>query len=195
MATDATIALVTLADARSFVGKKTGEVEDDAVLELLIDGVSARFNAYIGRGLLEQTETTAYLDGNGRDTLLLPRYPLVTIEAVTENGAVLTEGEDQDYRLYSDRGALVRLGGGRWARGRKNIVLSSYKAGWPLAGIPKDLKYAALVQIAADYQDYRTRSWGETSRSHGDGSYSRQEVGEFLAQVKAALDKYRDFRA
>jgi len=191
MATDTTIALVTLADVRAMVGKESTDTADDPILEMMIDGVSARFNSHVGRRLLELTETTAYLDGNGRDTLLLPRYPLVTIEAVTENGAVLTEGE---YRLYSDRGALVRLGGGRWARGRKNIVLSSYKAGWPLAGIPKDLKYAALVQIAADYQEYRTKSWGEISRSFSDGSITRRETGAFLEQVRAVLDRYRDVR-
>lgn len=194
MAVDTSIALVTLDDARAFVGKKSSETEDDAILEILIDGVSERFNAAVGRRLLEQTEATAYLDGNGRQTLLLPRYPNVSLAGLTEGGVALVEGEDQDYRLYPDTGILVRLGAGRWAHGRKNIVLSSYKAGWAQAALPKDLKLAALVQIAADYQDYRTHSWGELSRSFSDGSVTRREEGEFLSVVKATLEKYRSVR-
>jgi len=193
MATDATIALVTLADVRAMVGKETSDTADDPILEMLIDGVSARFNSHVGRRLLELTETTAYLDGNGKQTLRLPRYPNVTIAGLEEGGVPLTEGEDQDYRIYSDSGLLVRLWG-VWPRGRKNIKLSSYVAGYKLASVPKDLKFAALTQIAADYQEYRTKSWGEISRSFADGSITRRETGAFLEQVRAVLDRYRAIR-
>jgi len=67
-------------------------------------------------------------------------------------------------------------------------------AGYKLASVPKDLKFAALTQIAADYQEYRTKSWGEISRSFSDGSITRREAGAFLEQVRAVLDRYRAIR-
>jgi len=193
MSTETAIALVTLADARTMIGKETADTADDALIEILIDGVSARFNSYVGRRILEQTETTAYLDGNGRETILLPRYPNVTITSLMEDDVALTEGEDEDYRLYADEGLLVKLGA-TWTKGRKNIVLTSYKAGYALALLPKDLKWAALLQVAADFKEWKARSFGEISRSMGDGSVTKREAGEFLTEVKATLDRYRDIR-
>jgi hypothetical protein len=193
MALDTTISLVTLADARAMIGKEAAETQDDAMIEILIDGVSAKFNSYVGRRILEQTETTAYLDGNGKGTLFLPRYPSVTITSLTESDITLTEGKDKDFRIYADEGMLKRLGG-CWAVGKKNIVLTSYKAGWAIASLPKDLKLAALMQVAAEFQEFKNRSWAEVSRSMGDGSMTKREVSDFLPQVKATLDKYKDYR-
>jgi hypothetical protein len=167
----------------------SGEIEDDALIEMIIDGVSADFNSYVGRRILEQTETTAYLDGSGREILLLPRRPVTSIASVTENDALLVEGEEQDYRLYTDEGMLIRLSG-KWAKGRKNIVLGSYKSGYAIANLPKDLKLAALKQVAFEYQEQRTKSWGEVSRSMSDGSVSKREVTKFLPDVKETLDRY-----
>jgi hypothetical protein len=189
VSTDSAIALVALANARAMIGKQATENEDDALIEIIIDGVSADFNSYVGRRILEQTETTAYFDGSGREILLLPRRPVTSIASVTENDALLVEGEEQDYRLYSDEGMLVRLSG-KWAKGRKNIVLGSYKAGYAIANLPKDLKLAALKQIAFEYQEQRTKSWGEVSRSMSDGSVSKREVTKFLPDVKETLDRY-----
>jgi hypothetical protein len=194
MSTDATIALVTLADARLYCGKVVGsETEDDPVIEMLIDGVSGAFNAYVGRRIVEYTETTAYVDGNGRETIQLPRWPVTSIATVTEDDTDLTEGDDEDYRLYGDEGLLRRLGEA-WMSGRKKIKLTSYRAGYMLANLPKDLKFAALKQIAAELKDFRMRTQGEISRTAPDGSVTKRESGQFLPEVKAALDRYRDIR-
>jgi hypothetical protein len=194
MSTDSTIALVTLADARLYSGKTVGaETEDDSIIETLIDGISAGFNSYVGRRIIEQTETIAYLDGNGKETILLPRYPNVTITSLTEDDVALTEGEDEDYRIYSDEGMIVRLEG-RWAKGRKNIILTSYKAGYALASLPKDLKMVALEQVSFEYGNFRNKMLGVSSRSASDGSVTRFETGQFLKSVQAVLDRYRDFR-
>lgn len=191
MATDATIALVTLADARLYIGKVVGsETEDDTIIEYLIDGVSAAFNSYVGRQILEKTDTTLYLDGNGRALLQLPRWPVTSITSVTEDDAALTEGDDNDYVLYSDEGILRRIGT-VWFKWPKSVLLASLKAGYPIASLPKDLKFAALKQIAAEFKDFRMRSQGEMSRTAPDGSTTKRELEQFLPEVKAVLDRYR----
>ncbi len=192
MATDSTIALATLADARSFTGKAAAETTHDTIIEMLIDGVSVDFNSYVGRRLLEQTETTVYLDGNGRTILQLPRWPVTSIAAVTEDDIALTAGDDDDYLLYSTSGQLRRVGT-VWTVGLKNVVLTTYKAGYTLDTLPKDLKLAALTEIARRYQEFNLKSWGELSRSMGDGSVSKRDHEQFLPGVKAVLDRYRDF--
>lgn len=190
---DETIALVTLSDARSFTGKAATETLHDDIISLIIEGVSQDFHTYVGRRLLEQTETTVYLDGNGEEKLILPRYPNITIATVTEDDVALTEGEDEDFRIYSDEGFLVRLGC-RWSKGHKNIVLTTYKAGYTLTTLPKDIKLAALTEIARRYQEFNLKSWGELSRSMGDGSSSKRDHEQFLPGTKAVLARYRDIR-
>lgn len=168
----------------------SGETEDDSIIEYLIDGVSAAFNSYVGRQILEKTDTTLYLDGNGRALLQLPRWPVTSITSVTEDDAALTEGDDNDYVLYSDEGILRRIGT-VWFKWPKSVLLASLKAGYPIASLPKDLKFAALKQIAAEFKDFRMRSQGEMSRTAPDGSTTKRELEQFLPEVKAVLDRYR----
>jgi len=197
--------LVTLSAARAYLGKAATDTGDDPVIETIIDAVSAKFSNYCNRDFALATDATLYLDGNGAGVLCLPRYPVVSIGACVDGLNTLTVGDDEDLDdviLYENEGMLKRVGA-VWMKGRKNVVLTSFKAGYVVQGttpgtgetvLPADLKLAALVQIAADFQAFKKRDWGEVSRTFPDGSVTRSQTSGLLKEVQDTLDQYKDIR-
>lgn len=190
-------ALVPLATVKSYCG--IPDSSHDTTLELIIDAVSEAFNASTNRVLAKATYTNLYLDGGGEYDLLLPNYPVVSVTSLYENDVLLTEGLTYDYLLYSDEGRVHRRGG-TWPKSDK-IVKVTYVAGYVcIAGvgetenIPAELKLAALIQIAYEWQKQKGSSWGETARSFPDGSTTYINRKEFLPEVAQVLSRYRDMR-
>jgi hypothetical protein len=194
-------ALVTVAACKTYLQKT--DSTHDSLLEIIVEGVTEKFNGYVGRTLGLKTDTTYYLDGNGKTNLFLPRYPVVSIETVTDDDDELTEGQDEDYILSERDGILKRLTG-VWTYGPEEVELTNYIAGYVVqdgtpgtgqTALPGDIKLAALMQVAADFQTYLKRDWGEASRTFPDGSVSKAaEPDALLAEVRKTLDRYRAFR-
>lgn len=189
-------ALLTIANAKTYCGIL--DATWDATLAVIINAVSEAFNSSCGRALAKTTYADNYIDGNGERDLLLPRYPIVEVSALTENDVALTEGTTADYVLYTDEGRLHRLG--RWYKGPKTIKLT-YKAGYvaiPGAGetenLPADLALAIRIQVAHEWQKMKSSAWGETARSFPDGSITYLSKKEFLPEVEQVLARYRDYR-
>ena len=196
----ATASLITLAQLKAYLPDFTGGTKYDALFETLIDGVSESFNAYVGRALAKTNYTAVYFDGNGKESLILPNYPIASITSITEDGTALTEGEDSDYLLYAATGILKRVNGA-WYKGSKTIKLT-YIAGYVVQGatatapdiaLPADLKMACMVQVAREWKKATLSEWGVISKSSPDGmSVTRTETG-LLKEVREILDKYRSF--
>lgn len=192
--------LITAAQFRAYVPAiPAADTSNDTLFELLIDGVSEAFNKYVGRTLAKTTYTAVYIDGNGKESLLLPQYPVASITSITEDGNALTEGEDNDYLLYAASGILKRVSGA-WAKGPKTIKIT-YVAGYVVQGVtvtapdialPADLKLACMMQVAREWQKTKGSEWGESSRSFPDGSISRFETA-LLKEVREILDHFRSF--
>ena len=120
-------ALVTLARQKTYL-KETGSTHD-AIIEMLIDGISSFFDLFTERTQLrETTYTNLLLDGNGKNRLYVPDFPINSITALEESDVELTE--DTDFFVYSrhNQGYLKR-NGNNWLAGHKNIDLS-YCAGF-----------------------------------------------------------------
>ncbi|GAH46959.1 unnamed protein product, partial [marine sediment metagenome] len=123
-------ALVTLARQKIYL--KEEETTHDTILEMLINGVSSFFDLFAERTTLrEQVYTNLLLDGNGKNRLYVPDFPINAISALTESDVALTE--DTDFYVYSrhNQGYLKR-NEGLWLVGQKNIDLS-YSAGFKIA--------------------------------------------------------------
>jgi hypothetical protein len=192
--------LITLAQFKAYLQDYSGGTKYDALFETLIDGVSEAFNAYVGRALAKTTYTAVYFDGDGKESLLLPNYPIVSITSITEDGSALTEGEDSDYLLYAATGILKRVNGA-WYKGSKKIKLT-YVAGYTVQGgtmgtgetaLPADLKLACMIQVAREWKKATLSEWGLISKSSPDGmSVTRTETG-LLKEAREILDRYRSF--
>jgi hypothetical protein len=187
-----TLALVSLADVKAYIGKETDE--DTAVLETIINSVSAVFNGYTKRNLAKQTYTAVYLDGNGQERLYLPNWPITVVTSLYEDNVLMVAGENSNYLLYADDGYVLRMPSGAvWMTGPKKIKIT-YDAGYVcLTGtitLPFDLKFAALKQIAYEFSQYSKKTWGESARSFADGSISI-EIPGLLKDVQDILWRYR----
>jgi len=122
-------ALVTLARQKTYL-QETGDTHDTE-LEMLINGVSSFFDLFTDRTQLRQaTYTNLLLDGNGKNRLYVPDFPINSISALEETDVALTE--DTDFYVYSrhNQGYLKR-NGDTWLAGHKNIDLS-YSAGFQI---------------------------------------------------------------
>ena len=190
--------LITLAQFKAYAGITTTDTTRDAVIEAVIDGVSAMFCRILGRELAKTTYTDAYLDGSGEQDLLLPHYPVVSISALTEGGVALTEGATGDYLLYADEGRLHKPGGS-WVEYPKNVKLT-YTAGWVVQGatpgtgetaLPADLKLACCLQVAAEWKRSSRSEWGLTNISVPDGGIALLSQDALLPQVRAILRRYQ----
>jgi hypothetical protein len=192
--------LITLAQFKAYLPDYSGGTKYDTLFETLIDGVTEAFNAYVGRALAKTTYAAVYFDGNGKESLLLPNYPIASVTSITEDGNALTEGEDSDYLLYAATGILKRVNGA-WYKGSKTIKIT-YVAGYVVQGatvtapdvaLPADLKMACMVQVAREWKKATLSEWGAISKSSPDGmSVTRTETG-LLKEVREILDRYRSY--
>jgi len=190
---NANTALVRLDEAKGYIGKSADD--DTTIIDMLIDGVSHNFSAYTGRNLAYASYTNEAYDGTGYDVLYLRNYPVTGNMTVTENNTALTAGNENDYLCYNDTGRLVKVSGGGWYTGPKEVLVS-YNAGYVCIGanvtLPVDVRLAALKQIAYEYKRYKAQDLGEPSTSVGEKSTSTTQEG-LLKDVALALDPYRRY--
>lgn len=121
-------ALVSLSDLKIFLPDIT-DTTFDTLLEMLIDQVSAVADKLAGRNLAAQTYANELHDGNGKSRLYLKHYPINSVSAITEDDDTLTEGADEDFVIYSDRGYLLRIDDD-WSTEDPLNVDVSYNAGY-----------------------------------------------------------------
>jgi hypothetical protein len=168
---------------------------DDAYLEALIEQASAAMASWCGRSFaLESVRETLHRDGRA-GTLMLSRWPVVSIEAVTIGGTVLdpalAEAEDGGF-LYQLDGNGCRIG---WPSGRAVV---DYRAGYvlpdkPASTLPKDIERAAIIQVKAWFlgrdRDPLTRS--ENVEGVGSTDYFSGTRTDLVPEVENILSRYR----
>lgn len=183
-------AIITVEQLAAFMGEAAAK----NLADMVINSVSNEFELFCGRILKQVTYATTtklYFDGEGSKYLMLPSWPAASVTGVYEDDVLLVEGDDADYLVYtSDDDAYLYKVSGVWAKGRKNIYITSVALGY--AAIPSDIQLAALKQSAVEYMKAKQKTWNDTSRSQGDGSVSLLQPG-LLPDVEAVLKRYRRF--
>jgi len=180
-----TNALVTAEDLQAVLKPSD---EDLPVCEAIVDGVSEFFNLRTRRTIRSAVYTALYLDGNDSSLFWLPNAPVTLLTSValgSPTPVVLVL--NTDFYIDAARGYLMKASG-VWTRGFRNLLVT-YTAGWTAAAMPKDLRLACLKQSAHEYQLFRSKSWGETSRSMGGQSVSVSEE-HLVPGVKETLQLY-----
>jgi hypothetical protein len=193
---------ITLAQFKAYAGINTTDAKRDAMIEPIIDGVSALLCSMLGREIAQTTYTNEYMDGNGEVDLLLDNYPVKSISAIAEDDVALTEGDDYDYHLYAKEGRLHRLNG-HWLDLPKIIKLT-YVAGYIVQGatpstgetaLPADLKLACCMQVAAEWKRADRAEWGLTNISIDGGSLAMLSQDALIPQVRSILRRYMGIMA
>ncbi|MBI4798635.1 MAG: phage gp6-like head-tail connector protein [Desulfarculus sp.] len=194
-------ALTSVQAVKNYLGLSSAD--HDALLESLIEAVSAHFAAHTGRALKARDYSpdpaspafdpdNALLDGSGYPELLLPQYPVQGLASLVVDGVALSPAQVPGQAGWVlDRGAgVVSLVSGVFSRGRHNLAVT-YRAGFET--VPADLAQACLEQVATRFQESGAGQGrlGVSARTLADGSVSYQGQA-LLPQVTAVLDRYRN---
>lgn len=152
------MALAGLSECKTLLG--ISGTADDAVLTLCLRHASAAIERHCRRTIeyaaADRTET---YDG-GAAEILLRCWPVTSVVSVKEDadgdwaGATALTA-DTDYRLFAERGALLRLTqGATWTEGRQTVQ-AVYRGGYlgpdatPVSGVstaPTHIQEAVLLQ-------------------------------------------------
>lgn len=152
----ASLALVTLDDAKTALGIDPTDTSQDAALARHIDSVSAAINNWCDRVFVVQTYRDQIRNGSGgwSEPLVTRQYPIVLddsgvpIVAVTEDGAIV---DPTLIEVYPETGSLYRLDSRATAPGGWSaaLIVVDYAAGFE--PIPPDVQAAALEWLTARY--------------------------------------------
>lgn len=91
------------------------------------------------------------------------------------------EGDDG----YFEDNETIKIGG----NGAADVM--TVNEPYEIIRVPKDLELACMQQVAMEFQRQQQKSWGEVSRSFGDGSVTTMTEEELLPYVKMVLNRYR----
>jgi hypothetical protein len=209
MSLDTGIALLTLADVKSYIeGSTTGTTTHDEQYNQIINDLSAMFNDYTQRYLLQTAYTSSgvgyeYYDGNGADTLFLNNWPLTTSMTIwIDNDRAFTTDTivpSSDLRVWTgEKGAgRVTLYNEIFKTGVQNIQVS-YTAGYSVSTtltplVPYSLKRAAR-EMARFLWNREENADRIGIRSESAEGMSRTFETNMPWSVQKVLDLYRNYR-
>jgi hypothetical protein len=117
-----------------------GKPADDPKLLAALRAATCRFRGAVGHDVDLVADDEVTLDGNGRESLLLPVWPTTAVTSVILDEVELVEGTDYS---WSEIGVLRRLGGQVWPD-RLRCLDVVYSHGSSVA--PEDVQEAVIDQ-------------------------------------------------
>jgi len=165
------------------------EDEDQEFVEMLIDQVTARFEAETGRKFRRATVTEYHSPLDGQTIIRVKRYPIASVTTLSEDSAGdfqasdAIDADDWDAVTHAERGVVrMRFRSFYCGTGTVKIV---YAGGYrDPAEVPFDLRMAAVRQVGFLYQ--RRRQLGESGVSM-DGRNVQLYARDLLDDVRATL--------
>jgi len=162
-------ALLTLIEAKEALSINLADTTQDAVVELMVNGVSDRIKQHTHRQLTETTHADIRVDGPNSHFLFV-EWPIISITTISVDDAVQSvwipgdSGSPRDKDVYVRHDlvmgayAFYRWNKWRGLYGVANVRLQSFKAGYKLDSvvppsivIPGDIKQATVFAVARWY--------------------------------------------
>lgn len=169
----------TVGAVKTILGLTTST--SDTELAAIIEGVTARMQAFMGRTILLGAVTDRLSLPYDDTMLTLSEYPVTAVASVTEDGAAV---DPTEYVLLGARGQLYREGG--WSKGQHHLVVA-YTAG--ISTVPHDLQRACALQSALEFKQEMSAGnrLGELSKAHEAGGSTTYRDGAWLPEVLSTL--------
>lgn len=153
--------LITLEEARRYIGKATGDNADDKLIEELITAASSEIATYLGDSqvLTPTTYTGMYINGRGSRTLLMPFWPLQTVTELRVDSSrlfqeVLAEWNEVDgtgdYIVDTDLNEIELINGSVFPKGR-HTVKASFTSGY--TAVPDWAKQACRLTVSSRFAE------------------------------------------
>jgi uncharacterized phiE125 gp8 family phage protein len=190
--------LASIAAVKQFLSISNSN--SDAVLGSLIDAYSAAVESYCSRRFSQQTYNERR-SGNGKNSILLINYPVISIASVSTTTAqniaqapAFPGTGTGWYQLDVSQGdgRMIVLGGYAFDRGRGNVMIV-YDAGYPVGGdgvvqVPADLSQALVEMVALRFKardniGYRSKTLATETIMF--------DMSAMPASVKMVLQVYR----
>ena len=181
------MALTDIESVKRILGKEDG-LHDDLLL-MIVEGVSARMERYIGRIISMEEYVSEPVESVGFAAIVLDHGPVTNVITVIEGTGTLVAA---DYRLEGDT-TLIRLAGGIVVAWPKGTILVTYEAGYD--DVPEDLDWACSMQSAREYgfTNPGSASLGvkSTSPTQASGESTTYEMNPWLPQVLSTMNQFR----
>ena len=199
------MALCTVSDVEKVLGVDLGTTDETTVTNLLIPTVEAAISNFLGYDPNYSASITEKFDGERTEDLFLSRSTVVSVTSVTEDGSVLTEGNDQDYVLYANLGRLRKIGREKWSAAKLQNITVVYSAGYSdsessAENVPGDIKYVCaratgkLIVTALSLSSQQ--STGEVNTNIADNTTDskfqlvrNEGVGDYQVTYESVLDQ------
>jgi hypothetical protein len=179
----------------------TEDMQDATDIDVNILRAAQEMDAFMQGTYLPHT-VALWLDGNGKDTLLLPDYPVRSIQVIRVDDEDLTVFDESTgtgtVRIVDgEAGIIKRRDGGAFTSGDANIYVE-YTAGYDPEAMPGDLRMAN-AKLAAAYTlaglegvnnplSLSSISEGALNMAFGGSS---QKIQALTAGLMDSLIKYR----
>ncbi len=191
---EATVALTTQQRVKDFRGI-TGAA-NDAIINLLIQGVSTRMQSHMKRSIIAQLNVAEVHDADGTsDAIVLHEYPVIVPPAavVRQDGTVV---DASTYIVDAIAGEIVNAEGGAstpWEAGRRFYDVD-YTSGFNT--VPEDLALWCTKQVVHEFLqtregENRLSLRGANVEPGGTGEYM---IGQWVPGMLEAMAPYRNLR-
>ena len=159
---------------------------EKANVEFLVNSTNDKIVKYINRNLIQTTHTEV-LDSSGSDVIFPKEYPINSVTSIkfssVNSGFATAQALDSDYYGIRDSEHIYLIISPNWVgRGKIQIV---YNAGYILADIPSDLKYALVLQYKMDRKLVNVGEQTADSSIYESGS---SKMGESFSANKTFKD-------
>lgn len=119
----------------------------DELLEVALDDAEGELLESLDRRVIKRAAVVSEFDGTGNGEVLLPEWPVASIELLQLDGATL---DASSYRVRAEEGVLVRRGGACWPECA--VIRAEYTAGYDPVPRPLIRALHILAWIFADRQ-------------------------------------------
>jgi hypothetical protein len=173
----------TVENVKGYLG--IANTVDDALLERLVESVSAFVDTWLNRKFDTETFTDTF-DGTGGQAWVCRNYPLLSVSEVKVNEQIVPSAPDTRESGYRfDRVRVVLSGNYTFLRGGLNCAVT-YQAGY--ADVPADVQQACIEIIAHRYREKDRIGLNSKGLAGETISFSRDAMPE---SARFVLDKYK----
>lgn len=177
-----TIELVSYAALKSLLGLEEALISAYPGLSLIQESVVTAIESYIGRDLEAGDYGMSQFINSPTVQLKLDALPIESVASVT----ITQDGDDET--LTSDDYMIMDYGLSLYTPVGDCKVTVSYSGGYESEDVPAQIKRAALLQTAYEFQG--KDQIGASSVSTDGGSVQRPALG-LLKEVRRLLDRYK----
>lgn len=187
--------LISLTDLKIFL--EITKTDQDRLLGMIIEHVSAWVEKYLNRNLLK-TSRTIYRDA-GRRYYYLPAFPIDEAATLTVTCDGVAQTKDTDYFVRADDGLIEFQKDAIPTYTDPKEVVITWTGGYAASGegdteclnVPIDIQDAVMRQCVYSFR--RRKDLGIGMISMPDGSVSKNNAADafLLPEVKSILVNYR----